>query len=149
MKLKDSVITRRAFLLTLAGGWASAFFASLAYPIVRFVVPPYKEPDEVRLLLADLGDLAGDLVKQFAWGSKPAFLVKRGDAWLAFLGVCTHLDCNVTWRDADRKFHCACHDGWFDENGVNIAGPPPTPLRRLSAAVEGAEVVIRKAVPAA
>ncbi|HHF43049.1 MAG TPA: plastoquinol--plastocyanin reductase, partial [Candidatus Aminicenantes bacterium] len=58
--------------------------------------------------------------------------------------VCTHLDCNVTYLPEQRKFYCACHDGWYDENGINIAGPPPRPLRRLDVIVEGEKIIIRR-----
>jgi Rieske Fe-S protein len=43
-----------------------------------------------------------------------------------------------------RKFFCACHDGWYDEFGSNIGGPPPKPLRQLFISVEGEELIIRK-----
>ena len=43
-------------------------------------------------------------------------------------GVCTHMECNVAYRPEEKKFYCACHKGWFDETGKNIAGPPPKPL---------------------
>jgi Rieske Fe-S protein len=60
------------------------------------------------------------------------------------VGVCTHLDCNVTYLPDQRKFFCACHDGWYDEDGIQIAGPPPTPLRKLEVYIEGEELIIRK-----
>ncbi len=64
-------------------------------------------------------------------------------SYIAFVGVCTHLDCNVAWLPDQNKFFCACHEGWYDENGVNIAGPPPKPLRRLAVTVEGENLVIK------
>jgi Rieske Fe-S protein len=148
MKLKHSLFTRRQFLNGLIGGWVGAFLASLVYPVVKFIFPPYKEPDEVILLVADFQDMPPNSVKNFAWGSKLGLVKKNDDdTYFAFVGVCTHLDCNVSYRDEQRKFFCACHDGWYDENGINIGGPPPTPLRRLTLVFAGEELIIKKESP--
>ena len=145
MKLKHSLFSRRQFLNGLIGGWVGAMLAALVYPIVRFVFPPYKEPDEVILPYADYKDIPPNSSKIFPWGNKPGILKKNDDGSLmAFVGVCTHLDCNVEYQPEKRKFFCACHDGWYDEFGTNIAGPPPKPLRQLFVSVEGEELIIKK-----
>ncbi|MFQ5721256.1 MAG: ubiquinol-cytochrome c reductase iron-sulfur subunit, partial [Candidatus Aminicenantales bacterium] len=66
------------------------------------------------------------------------------NSFLALVGVCTHLSCNVTYLPQQRKFFCACHEGWYDENGINIGGPPPRPLRRLAVKIEGDKLVVSK-----
>jgi cytochrome b6-f complex iron-sulfur subunit len=66
-----------------------------------------------------------------------------GGELIAFVSVCTHLDCNVAYLPEQKKFFCACHDGWYDENGINIGGPPPKPLRRLSVSMEGENLVVK------
>lgn len=145
MKLKHSLFSRRQFLNGLIGGWVGAIMAALVYPIVRFVFPPYKEPDEVILLYADYKDILPNSSKIFPWGNKPGILKKNDDGSLiAFVGVCTHLDCNVEYQPEKRKFFCACHDGWYDEFGTNISGPPPKPLRRLFISIEGEDLIIKK-----
>ena len=145
MKLKHSLFTRRQFLNGLLGGWLGALAASLLYPVFRFIFPPAREPDQVILPFADFEAMEPNTVKNFAWGSKPG-LIKRNDngSFTAFVAVCTHLDCNVTYLPEQRKFFCACHDGWYDEDGIQIAGPPPRPLRRLNLSVEGADLVIKR-----
>lgn len=148
MKLKYSLFTRRQFLNGLFGGWVAALMASLVYPVIAFIFPPYKEPDEVILVYADFQDMGPGDVRPFAWGSKPGILKKNEDGALwAFVGVCTHLDCNVSYKADQKKFFCACHEGWYDEYGKNIAGPPPTPLRRLSLVIEGQDLIIKKEAP--
>lgn len=145
MKLKHSLFTRRQFLNGILGGWLGAFFASLLYPIVKFVFPPYKEPDKVVLLLSDYTGIEPNSIKLFQWGSKPGILKKNDDGSLtAFVGVCTHLDCNVAYIPETKKFFCACHDGWYDEEGTNIGGPPPKPLRRLIIEIEEEELIIKR-----
>ena len=145
MKLNQSLFTRRQFLNSLLGGWLGALAASFLYPIVKFVFPPTREPDQVILPLADFSGMASNSVKIFAWGSKPGLLKKTDDGrLLAFVIVCTHLDCTVTYLADQRKFFCACHDGWYDENGINIGGPPPRPLRQLVMTVEGENLIIKR-----
>jgi Rieske Fe-S protein len=145
MKFKHSLFTRRQFLNGLLGGWLGALLASLVYPIVKFVFPPYREPEEIILPFSDYKDMPGNSVKNFPWGSKLGILKKNDDGtYTAFVGVCTHLDCNVTYLPEQRKFFCACHDGWYDETGVNIGGPPPKPLRKLSVSIEGENLAVRR-----
>ncbi|MFW6159806.1 MAG: ubiquinol-cytochrome c reductase iron-sulfur subunit [Acidobacteriota bacterium] len=145
MKIKHSLFTRRRFLNSLIGGWAAALAASFLQPLLKFVFPPYKEPDEVSLPLADYQLLEPNSFKNFAWGSKPGILRRKEDGtFSAFVGVCTHLDCNVTYLPEQRKFYCACHDGWYDESGRNIQGPPPKPLRTLQVVIEEEFILIKK-----
>jgi menaquinol-cytochrome c reductase iron-sulfur subunit len=145
MKIPYSLFSRRAFLNSLIGGWLAALGAAFVGPFLKYVIPPEREPDEVSLPLADFRELAPHVVKVFAWGNKPGLLRKKEDgSYLAFVGVCTHLDCNVIYRTEQKRFYCACHEGWYDENGINIAGPPPAPLRRLAVSVEGDALVVRK-----
>lgn len=145
MKLPDSLFTRRRFLGGLIGGWLAALGGAVLSPLLKFIIPPYREPDEVTLTLADYAGMTAGEVKTFAWGIKPGFLRRASDgAYIAFVGVCTHLDCNVAFLPEKNRFFCACHEGWYDENGTNVAGPPPSPLRRLAVAVEGENLVVRK-----
>lgn len=145
MKIKNAHFTRRAFLNSLFGGWLGALAVSFVSPIVKFIWPPYREPGEVKLAFADFSGMRAGEVKTFPWGGKPGLLKRTADgAFIAWVGVCTHLDCNVSWVPEKRRFFCACHDGWYDEDGTNLSGPPPKPLRRLEAVVEGGDLFIRK-----
>lgn len=145
MKLKHSIFTRRQFLNGLLGGWLAALLGSLLYPIAKFIFPPYREPDQVVLPFSDFKDMEPNSVKNFSWGSKPGILKKTDEgAYKAFVGVCTHLDCNVKYIKEQRKFFCACHDGWYDENGINIGGPPPSPLRQLAVIIEEENLTIKR-----
>lgn len=145
MKIKYSLFTRRQFLNGLFGGWLAALLASFLYPIIKFVFPPTREPDQVVLPFPDFKDMEPNSVRNFSWGTKPGLLKKNDDGTLtAFVGICTHLDCNVAYLPDQRKFFCACHDGWYDENGRNIGGPPPKPLRQLIVVIEEENLIIKR-----
>lgn len=148
MRLKHSLFSRRQFLNGMLGGWLGALLASLLYPILKFIFPPYWEPDEVVLVYADYADMEPNSFRVFAWGNKPGILKKNTDGTLlGFVAVCTHLDCNVTYMPEQKKFFCACHEGWYDEYGTNIGGPPSQPLRRLFVVMEEDNLIIRKDSP--
>jgi len=146
MKLDYSLVTRRAFLNTLFGGWLIALASGGLYTLLKFIFPTLgKEPDFVVLKKADFLDIPANSVKPFAWGGKLGFFMKRENGTTqALKGVCTHMECNVTYKPADRKFYCACHKGWFDENGRNIEGPPPKPLEVFDITIEGDKLIIAK-----
>jgi len=46
---------------------------------------------------------------------------------------CTHVGCGVIWQPEEQRFFCPCHAGVFDAAGNPVSGPPPTPLKQLSA----------------
>ena len=146
MKLYHSLLTRRTFLNTLFGGWLIAVLSGSLYAFLKFTFPTVgKEPDFVVLNKADFFDIPGNTVKIFAWGGKPGVFLKKDDGTvLALKGVCTHMECNISYVPGVKKFYCACHKGWFDDNGRNIEGPPPKPLEMFDIVVAGQKLVIAK-----
>jgi menaquinol-cytochrome c reductase iron-sulfur subunit len=71
-----------------------------------------------------------------------AYVKRDGDQLLALSATCTHLGCNVRWREESNQFVCPCHAGVYDENGKNLSGPPPKPLFRLPAKIEENVVLV-------
>jgi nitrite reductase/ring-hydroxylating ferredoxin subunit len=63
----------------------------------------------------------------------PCLLVRPAeDTILAYSQVCTHLSCAVQPEMKLGKFHCPCHNGWFDmASGRPTAGPPRRPLPKI------------------
>ena len=146
MKLNYSLITRRTFLNTLFGGWLAAFFSGSFYALMKFAFPTLgKEPDFVVLNLKDFTDVPENSIKRFPWGGTVGFYFKQaGGNILALKGVCSHMECNVEYKPAERKFYCPCHQGWFVENGKNIKGPPPRPHEQFVITEEGEKLIIAK-----
>lgn len=144
MKLSYSLFSRRKFLNSLLAAGMFVFLSSFLYPIIKFLLPLEREPDQVILKYTNYNNMTPYSARTFAWGNKPGILIKRKSQFHAFIAVCTHLDCTVSFLPEERRFYCACHDGWFDEYGVNVAGPPPTPLTQLIVELEGENLIIRK-----
>jgi menaquinol-cytochrome c reductase iron-sulfur subunit len=71
-----------------------------------------------------------------------AFVKRDGDKLFALSATCTHLGCNVRWREETSQFVCPCHAGIYDENGGNVSGPPPKPLMQLPAKIEDDVVLV-------
>jgi cytochrome b6-f complex iron-sulfur subunit len=146
MKLDYSLLTRRRFLNTLFGGWVITFLSGSLYALFKFAFPTLgKEPDFVVLNAKDYLDIPANSVKPFAWGGKLGLFLKRSNGDISVLkGVCTHMECNITYKPEDRKFYCACHKGWFDENGKNIEGPPPKPLEFFETTFEDNKMIVAR-----
>jgi Rieske Fe-S protein len=61
---------------------------------------------------------------------------------LAYSAICTHAGCTVVPGE-DAKFHCPCHDSYFNVADGSVAGgPAPRPLTRFAATIEGDKVLV-------
>ncbi|MEX1138690.1 MAG: Rieske 2Fe-2S domain-containing protein [Bacteroidota bacterium] len=124
------VKNRRSFLAWILGGSFGAFAVSILYPIGRYLIPPASaEPKPVAVEAAKVDELATNSGKIFRFGNEPGILINTPEGELkAFTAICTHLACTVQYRADLQHIWCACHNGHYDLNGINIAGPPPRPL---------------------
>jgi Rieske Fe-S protein len=106
--------------------------------------------------LADLGDNAirfttdtvvGYVLRNTGKGSNyDESTARDDDQIIAMSAACTHMGCIVQWQHSDRKFHCPCHGGIFDENGDGVVAPGSIryllPLPRLETKVENDKVYV-------
>lgn len=140
-------IERRKFLNWFLGTTAGAFLLSVFYPVSRYLVPPKVEESTSRTVTLSVkpADVKPNSGQIFRFGNQPAILVKTPAGELrAFSAVCTHLACIVQYRADLSHIWCACHNGHFDLNGQNIAGPPPKPLEQFAVNVRGDQIVVSK-----
>ena len=137
---------RRHLINTLLSSGIAATAASIFYPIMRFIIPP--EAAESAVMSVSAGrpdDVPPNTGTIFKFGSEPGLLVRTTEGELkAFSARCTHLNCTVQYDAAQKLIVCACHNGQFDLNGKNVAGPPPKPLPALNVNVRGDEVIVSK-----
>ena len=76
---------------------------------------------------------------------EPIIVVReKNDAIRAFTATCTHLGCTVSYHPEPPGFYCKCHQGRYDDNGVNIPGTrPKSPLTELTVIDKGTELEIQ------
>ena len=140
--------TRRGFLRYLLGGGLVAWLAAVLYPIMAYLKPPQQAEVEVTSVKAGkvsaMEKESGVIVR---FGNKPVILVRNAAGeFRAFSATCTHLDCTVQFRKDMGLIWCACHNGRYDLNGRNVAGPPPRPLDEYRVVVQGEDISISEKV---
>jgi cytochrome b6-f complex iron-sulfur subunit len=140
-------VGRRMILNWFLGTSAGALLISILYPVARYLIPPRTEESSARTVTLSVkpGDVKANSGQIFKFGSQPGILIRTPDGDLrAFTAICTHLACIVQYRADLSHIWCACHNGHFDLNGKNIAGPPPRPLEPYVVSVRGDQIVVRK-----
>ncbi len=138
--------SRRLFLKIIFRGSITATLGFIVYPILRYIIPPKKTEAEPNFVIAgSTGELKANSGKIFRFGSKPGILINTKEGELkAFTAVCTHLDCTVQYREDFEHIWCACHNGHYDLNGINIQGPPPRPLTQFQVNVKENKIFVSK-----
>lgn len=145
--------SRRNWLLYCLNTSVAATVAAIFYPVVRFLWPRAATVSGAMEMVApfNVGQLPNAKGNPFNFGGKPCLVVltddgakrqTRGEALRpddvrAFNAICTHTDCTVQYRADKGDIFCACHDGVYDLNGMNIAGPPPRPLETYKVRLRG------------
>ena len=137
---------RRSVLNWLLGTWSAGVLGAIAFPVLRYLVPPeIPEAPTLSVKAGAASTLTPNTARIVPFGSTPAIVVRTAAGELkAFEGTCTHLACTVQYRTDLEHIWCACHNGHYDLNGKNIAGPPPRPLTTYDANVQGDEIVISR-----
>ncbi len=139
--------TRRRFLDWLLGTAVGGLLVSVLYPVMRYIVPPASAEAVTNAvtLTVDPQSVAANSGQIFKFGNEPGILIRTPSGELrAFSAVCTHLACTVQYRGDLRQIWCACHNGHYDLNGINIAGPPPRPLERYDVRVVAGGIHVAK-----
>jgi cytochrome b6-f complex iron-sulfur subunit len=137
---------RRKFLNYLLGTSFGATLVAVLYPVMKFLVPPeIIEATQNSVVAGKVKDIANNSGEIFKFGNKPGILIRTAAGELkAFSATCTHLDCIVQYRPDQKLIWCACHNGQYNLNGQNIAGPPPRPLEEYTVNVRGDDIVVSK-----
>ena len=135
---------RKKFLDIILGAGATAWFASILYPISKYLIPP--DIADANVTSIEVGpeiEFKRGSSKIVRFGRKPVIIIRRKNGDLkAFAATCTHLDCNVQFKNETEQIWCACHNGFYDLEGKNISGPPPRPLAKYIVRVARGIIVI-------
>ncbi len=139
--------TRRRFINWFLATSAGAFLVSLFYPVGRYLIPPMVAESTAGTVTLPIkpGDVKPNTGQIFKFANRPAILIRTPAGELrAFSAACTHLNCTVQYRPDLSHIWCACHNGHYDLNGKNIAGPPPRPLDAFVVNARGNQIVVSK-----
>ena len=139
--------TRRGFLNWVLGTSAGAFLLSVFYPVGRYLIPPKVAESTAGTVTLPIkpDDVKPNTGQIFKFANRPAILIRTPAGELrAFSAACTHLNCTVQYRPDLSHIWCACHNGHYDLNGKNIAGPPPRPLDAFVVNARGNQIVVTK-----
>jgi Rieske Fe-S protein len=127
---------RRGFLAWFFGFSIMGLLSSIAYPVARYLSPPdipEAATNEVEAGPTNDPELLERGFKIVRFGSEPVIVVRvADDDFRAFTATCTHLDCIVEYRQDRKQIWCWCHNGAYDLQGRNVAGPPPSPLDQFN-----------------
>lgn len=137
---------RRDFLNYILSIGFLGWIGAILYPLYSYLIPP-KSPDVdvSNVSIGKASEIEANSSKMFKLGNKPGILIKTKEGELkAFSATCTHLDCTVQYSKDENLIWCACHNGRYDLNGINISGPPPKPLTRFDIVVQKDEIFVKK-----
>lgn len=146
----EKLLSRRRLLET--GVWASTGMIGLTLAAAggRFVVGDAFEPAQGQwTAVGKVADFPAGQVHTItyrkrtkdAWRrvERPGLLYlfsEDGVEYRSLDATCSHLGCNVHWKEAANHFYCSCHDAYFSREGAVISGPPPAPLTARQTRVE-------------
>ena len=150
--MSDAENGRRRALKVLIGAGSVAFGCALVAPAAVFLAAPVKvgakggarwvrtlrldalnegEPKKVAIVSEehDAWSVARDVELGAVW------LVRRGDAVVAYSVVCPHLGCSINADAGATGFSCPCHTSAFGPDGKRVAGPSPRDMDHLETRV--------------
>ena len=137
-KSESGFASRRQFIQLGIAAVGAAWAGTLA----QAKLFPQASAQEAQPIEFSLADLPVGGVKYITYGGVPAIVTRSAESIRAFSLVCTHLGCILEWRNGEKEFFCACHDGKFDQFGDVIAGPPPVPMEQFPVTVQDETVIV-------
>ena len=141
--LPSAFVSRRNFIqlgvAAVGAAWAGTFIQSKLFP-------SQTTAQEAKPVEFPLSELPEGGVKYITYGGVETIVVRTRESTKAFSLVCTHLGCLVEWRENEKEFYCPCHDGYFDQFGEVVSGPPPVPLEQFPVRVENDTVIVGELV---
>lgn len=130
---RDHYVSRREFtrflVLTSLAFTAGQFWIGFQSMAARKAAPP-----EVAIARVDEVPVGGSKLFHYPGEHDPNLLVHLNEGeFVAYGQKCTHLACAVVPKPELGRFHCPCHEGWFDiQSGRPLAGPPRRPLPKVT-----------------
>ncbi len=146
MKMDESPLARRRFLGGMICGGAAAVGAGGSVPLLAYVANLHPEPlPDFLVLEPDQYEVPPDNFRIVMYGPVPALILRTPEPeseLRAFVAICTHLDCTVSYLPDSNRIFCACHEGYYDLDGQVLAGPPPRPLPRFHTRLVNGKLIL-------
>ncbi len=143
---------RRSVIDILLGIGVIGWLGSIVFPVLRYLKPLSQQAENgpVKLTSEDAAKLEKERSVIVRAGPMRILVFEdAGQQLRALSAKCTHEGCTVQYVAGESVIWCACHNGRFDLDGRNIAGPPPRPLTRFACTREAdGAVVVQLARPA-
>ena len=152
--------SRRDFMGMALGGFTAVGGIAALYAMKRSW-DPLPSVKAAGFTTVDVSGAQENVLNVEKWRGKPIFVLKKSkdmkanerdvivgsDRFHVSIGLCTHLGCIPSYMPDDQKFLCACHGGEFDIDGIEIFGPPPSPLEIPPFKVDGTTIVLGEEGP--
>ena len=137
--------TRRSFVDVLLGIGVIGWMGSIVFPVLRYLKPLALQAQNgpIKLTSDDQAKLEKERAVIVRAGPTRILVFEDASQQLRALSAkCTHEGCTVQFVPGESVIWCACHNGRFDLDGRVLAGPPPRPLDRFTAAREADGAVV-------
>lgn len=92
--------------------------------------------------LGKLADLTEGQGKAAQVNGKPVVAIREGEGVKAFVALCTHKSCTLSWDVDQKSFVCPCHGSTFDGAGKATKGPATEPLAEVPVKVEDGKILV-------
>jgi cytochrome b6-f complex iron-sulfur subunit len=120
-------MSRRRFLAIVGLGAASTALFAMLGSILTYLLPNRLGGGASYSVgkLTDVMKANGRVFKPINKSVK-VFVDVDGDRVRVQTAICTHLGCTV--NAVNTGYSCPCHGSVYDRDGLNVAGPAPSPL---------------------
>lgn len=134
---------RRNILTIAILSIGALLFASVVYPILRFINPPKRKIRKVNsAVVATELEVPPNTGKVFAFNGEKVLILNKDGEYHAMSAICTHLGCTVQWKSDEELVWCACHNARYDIEGKIISGPQPRPLAPYNLSVKDGNLIL-------
>jgi cytochrome b6-f complex iron-sulfur subunit len=134
--VEERSATRRRFFSYVGWGSFAAFFGGCTLASLRFLFPRVLYEPSLKFLAGIPEDYAVDEVSTRMLKEQRVWIVRNEEGMYTLIAVCTHLGCTPIWHPAENRIKCPCHGSNFLRDGLNVAGPAPTPLERAAISLD-------------
>ena len=115
---------------------------TLGLRFIQFLVPSRKPRQSEAVLIGAESRIKPGEALSLDFSGQKILVLKTDQGVAACSRRCTDLGCLVSWSRERQQFLCPCHQGVYDKNGTNIAGPPPRPLDRFEVIKRGEQLYV-------